>query len=158
MYSQPDFSRPHPLSLLPRLPGSGRNLSFDTEEEALEKALLRFGELNYIKIVLHPDTDHSKGTVRNGPIKPTPFFVLGNPFTGASVCLLSSPGCAFAKFKHKESAEKCIEMTQDDAEVSCCVILINSFIHKCIFSLLPCSTEGTIYLSPHHPVQTVSLF
>ncbi|CAL8319432.1 unnamed protein product [Gadus morhua 'NCC'] len=62
-----------------------RNLSFDTEEEALEEALLRFGELNYIKIVLHPDTDHSKG-------------------------------CAFAQFKRKESAEKCIAMTQDDAE------------------------------------------
>uniref|UniRef100_A0A672GTX6 RNA-binding protein 28 n=1 Tax=Salarias fasciatus TaxID=181472 RepID=A0A672GTX6_SALFA len=38
-----------------------RNLSFDTEEEGLEEVLLRFGELNYIKIVLHPDTDHSKG-------------------------------------------------------------------------------------------------
>ncbi|CAL8296789.1 unnamed protein product [Boreogadus saida] len=62
-----------------------RNLSFDTEEEAVEQALLRFGELNYIKIVLHPDTDHSKG-------------------------------CAFAQFKRKESAEKCIAMTQDDAE------------------------------------------
>ncbi|CAL8376181.1 unnamed protein product [Arctogadus glacialis] len=62
-----------------------RNLSFDTEEEAVEEALLRFGELNYIKIVLHPDTEHSKG-------------------------------CAFAQFKRKESAEKCIAMTQDDAE------------------------------------------
>ncbi|KAJ3596566.1 hypothetical protein NHX12_002971 [Muraenolepis orangiensis] len=38
------------------------NLSFDTEEEGLEEALLRYGELNYIKVVLHPDTDHSKGT------------------------------------------------------------------------------------------------
>lgn len=39
-----------------------RNLSFDTEEEGLEEVLLRYGELNYIKIVLHPDTEHSKGT------------------------------------------------------------------------------------------------
>ncbi|XP_057693557.1 RNA-binding protein 28 [Corythoichthys intestinalis] len=38
-----------------------RNLSFDTEEEDLEKALLQFGELNYIKIVFHSDTGHSKG-------------------------------------------------------------------------------------------------
>uniref|UniRef100_A0A8C6WHD1 RNA-binding protein 28 n=1 Tax=Neogobius melanostomus TaxID=47308 RepID=A0A8C6WHD1_9GOBI len=38
-----------------------RNLSFDTEEEGLEEVLLRYGELNYIKIVLHPDTEHSKG-------------------------------------------------------------------------------------------------
>uniref|UniRef100_A0AAX7VI28 RNA-binding protein 28 n=1 Tax=Astatotilapia calliptera TaxID=8154 RepID=A0AAX7VI28_ASTCA len=37
-----------------------RNLSFDTEEEDLEEVLLQFGELNYIKIVLHPDTEHSK--------------------------------------------------------------------------------------------------
>ncbi len=42
-------------------PGWFRNLSFDTEEEGLEEVLLRYGELNYIKIVLHPDTDHSKG-------------------------------------------------------------------------------------------------
>ncbi|XP_015237416.1 PREDICTED: RNA-binding protein 28 isoform X2 [Cyprinodon variegatus] len=38
-----------------------RNLSFDTEEDGLEEALLQFGELNYVKIVLHPDTQHSKG-------------------------------------------------------------------------------------------------
>ncbi|CAL8263648.1 unnamed protein product [Merluccius merluccius] len=62
-----------------------RNLSFDTEEEGLEEALLRYGEMNYIKIVLHPDTDHSKG-------------------------------CAFAQFKSKDSAEKCIAVAQDEAE------------------------------------------
>lgn len=38
-----------------------RNLSFDTEEEGLEEVLLKYGEMNYIKIVLHPDTEHSKG-------------------------------------------------------------------------------------------------
>lgn len=38
-----------------------RNLSFDTEEEGLEEVLLQFGELKYIRIVLHPDTEHSKG-------------------------------------------------------------------------------------------------
>lgn len=38
-----------------------RNLSFDTEEEELEKVLLQFGELNYIKIVIQPETEHSKG-------------------------------------------------------------------------------------------------
>ncbi|MED6233742.1 hypothetical protein ATANTOWER_016049 [Ataeniobius toweri] len=38
-----------------------RNLSFDTDEEGLEEVLLQFGELNYIKIVLNPDTQHSKG-------------------------------------------------------------------------------------------------
>uniref|UniRef100_A0A7N8WV95 RNA-binding protein 28 n=1 Tax=Mastacembelus armatus TaxID=205130 RepID=A0A7N8WV95_9TELE len=37
------------------------NLSFDTEEEGLEEVLLQYGELNYVKIVLHPDTEHSKG-------------------------------------------------------------------------------------------------
>uniref|UniRef100_A0AAQ5ZEJ2 RNA-binding protein 28 n=1 Tax=Amphiprion ocellaris TaxID=80972 RepID=A0AAQ5ZEJ2_AMPOC len=62
-----------------------RNLSFDTEEEGLEEILLRYGELNYIKIVLHPDTDHSKG-------------------------------CAFAQFKTKEAADKCIAAAQDEAE------------------------------------------
>ncbi|XP_008310123.1 RNA-binding protein 28 [Cynoglossus semilaevis] len=38
-----------------------RNLSFDTEEDVLEEVLLQYGELNYIKVVLHPDTGHSKG-------------------------------------------------------------------------------------------------
>ncbi|KAM8820182.1 RNA-binding protein 28 [Eudromia elegans] len=38
-----------------------RNLSFDTEEEALGVALRRFGELAYVRVVLHPDTEHSKG-------------------------------------------------------------------------------------------------
>lgn len=38
-----------------------RNLSFDTEEEELEKVLLQFGELNYVKIVIQPETEHSKG-------------------------------------------------------------------------------------------------
>ncbi|KAJ0069733.1 hypothetical protein NL108_012351, partial [Boleophthalmus pectinirostris] len=62
-----------------------RNLSFDTEEEGLEEVLLQYGELNYIKIVLHPDTEHSKG-------------------------------CAFAQFKTKEAAEKCIAAAQDEAQ------------------------------------------
>ncbi|XP_054475753.1 RNA-binding protein 28 [Anoplopoma fimbria] len=38
-----------------------RNLSFDTEEEGLEEVLLKYGELNYIKVVIHADTGHSKG-------------------------------------------------------------------------------------------------
>lgn len=79
-----------PRKPLPSDVGEGRtifirNLSFDTEEEGLEEVLLRFGELNYIKIVLHPDTDHSKG-------------------------------CAFAQFKSKEAADKCIAAAADEAE------------------------------------------
>ncbi|KAG7217446.1 hypothetical protein INR49_021614 [Caranx melampygus] len=62
-----------------------RNLSFDTEEEGLEEVLLQYGELNYIKIVLHSDTEHSKG-------------------------------CAFAQFKTKEAADKCIAASQDEEE------------------------------------------
>ncbi|XP_060891166.1 RNA-binding protein 28 isoform X2 [Labrus mixtus] len=61
-----------------------RNLSFDTEEEGLEEVLLRYGELNYIKIVVHPDTEHSKG-------------------------------CAFAQFKTKEAADKCIAAAEEEA-------------------------------------------
>lgn len=38
-----------------------RNLSFDTEEEGLEEVLLLYGDLNYVKIVIQPDTEHSKG-------------------------------------------------------------------------------------------------
>ncbi|XP_061891218.1 RNA-binding protein 28 [Entelurus aequoreus] len=62
-----------------------RNLSFDTEEEGLEEVLLRYGELNYIKIVFHPATGHSKG-------------------------------CAFAQFKAKEAADRCIAAGEDDKE------------------------------------------
>ncbi|XP_025071216.1 RNA-binding protein 28 [Alligator sinensis] len=38
-----------------------RNLSFDTEEEDLGALLEPFGELQYVRLVLHPDTEHSKG-------------------------------------------------------------------------------------------------
>lgn len=38
-----------------------RNLSFDTEEEELGELLEQFGDLKYVRIVLHPDTEHSKG-------------------------------------------------------------------------------------------------
>lgn len=62
-----------------------RNLSFDTEEEGLEEVLLKYGELNYIKIVVHHDTGHSKGV-------------------------------AFAQFKSKEAADKCMAEAQDEAE------------------------------------------
>uniref|UniRef100_A0A8C9XW42 RNA-binding protein 28 n=1 Tax=Sander lucioperca TaxID=283035 RepID=A0A8C9XW42_SANLU len=62
-----------------------RNLSFDTEEDGLEEVLLKYGELNYIKVVLHTDTGHSKG-------------------------------CAFAQFKTKVAADKCIAAAQDEAE------------------------------------------
>uniref|UniRef100_A0A8D0G0C3 RNA binding motif protein 28 n=1 Tax=Sphenodon punctatus TaxID=8508 RepID=A0A8D0G0C3_SPHPU len=38
-----------------------RNLSFDTEEEELGEVLERFGDLKYVRIVLHPDSERSKG-------------------------------------------------------------------------------------------------
>uniref|UniRef100_UPI00358FEA82 RNA-binding protein 28-like n=1 Tax=Myxine glutinosa TaxID=7769 RepID=UPI00358FEA82 len=38
-----------------------RNLSFDTDEEDLEKVLQKFGPLCYIRIVVYPDTERSKG-------------------------------------------------------------------------------------------------
>ncbi|XP_062990520.1 RNA-binding protein 28 [Elgaria multicarinata webbii] len=38
-----------------------RNLSFDTEEEELGELLEQFGDLKYVRIVLHRDTEHSKG-------------------------------------------------------------------------------------------------
>ncbi|XP_069048675.1 RNA-binding protein 28 [Lepisosteus oculatus] len=62
-----------------------RNLSFDTEEDGLEELLLEYGELKYVRIVLHPDTEHSKG-------------------------------CAFAQFKTKEAAEKCIAAAEEGSE------------------------------------------
>ncbi|KAA0715143.1 RNA-binding protein 28 [Triplophysa tibetana] len=62
-----------------------RNLSFDTEEEDLEEVLLQFGEMNYVKVVMHASTGHSKG-------------------------------CAFAQFKTKEAAEKCVAAAQNENE------------------------------------------
>ncbi|KAL0618052.1 RNA-binding protein 28 [Plecturocebus cupreus] len=38
-----------------------RNLSFDSDEEELGELLQQFGDLKYVCIVLHPDTEHSKG-------------------------------------------------------------------------------------------------
>ncbi|XP_042563326.1 RNA-binding protein 28 isoform X2 [Clupea harengus] len=61
-----------------------RNLSFDTEEDGLEKALLTFGELNYVRVVIHPDTESSKGV-------------------------------AFAQFKSKEAADKCIAAAEESS-------------------------------------------
>ncbi|KAL7878578.1 hypothetical protein AOLI_G00095520 [Acnodon oligacanthus] len=62
-----------------------RNLSFNSEEEGIEEILLQFGELNYVRVVLHPETGHSKG-------------------------------CAFAQFKSKEAAERCLAAAQNDSE------------------------------------------
>lgn len=63
-----------------------RNLSFDSEEEGIEECLLQFGELNYVCVVLHTETGHSKG-------------------------------CAFAQFKSKEAADKCLAAAENDSEV-----------------------------------------
>ncbi|XP_069835593.1 RNA-binding protein 28 [Dendropsophus ebraccatus] len=38
-----------------------RNLSFNSEEDDLEELLLKYGNIKYVRIVLHPDTEHSKG-------------------------------------------------------------------------------------------------
>ncbi|KAM4636334.1 RNA-binding protein 28 [Discoglossus pictus] len=38
-----------------------RNLSFNSEDEDLERLLLVFGNIKYVRIVMHPDTEHSKG-------------------------------------------------------------------------------------------------
>ncbi|XP_069621535.1 RNA-binding protein 28 [Ranitomeya imitator] len=38
-----------------------RNLSFNSEEDDIEELLLRYGEIKHVRIVLHPDTEHSKG-------------------------------------------------------------------------------------------------
>lgn len=38
-----------------------RNLSFDTEEDSLGELLEQFGDLKYVRIVMHHDTEHSKG-------------------------------------------------------------------------------------------------
>ncbi|KAF4071995.1 hypothetical protein AMELA_G00269320 [Ameiurus melas] len=71
-----------PKNLLPSDVNEGRtifirNLSFNSEEENIEEVLLQFGELTYVRIVVHPETGHSKGY-------------------------------AFAQFKKKEAAEKCL--------------------------------------------------
>ncbi|XP_052008898.1 RNA-binding protein 28 [Xyrauchen texanus] len=62
-----------------------RNVSFDSDSEGLEKALLNFGEIKYVQVVMNADTGHSKG-------------------------------CAFAQFKMKEAADKCIAASQDEKE------------------------------------------
>ena len=48
------------------VPPPFRNLSFETDEEALGSVLQRFGELCYVRLVLHPETEHSKGTPKPG--------------------------------------------------------------------------------------------
>uniref|UniRef100_A0A8C8RG49 RNA binding motif protein 28 n=1 Tax=Pelusios castaneus TaxID=367368 RepID=A0A8C8RG49_9SAUR len=40
---------------------SGENLPFDAEEEELDEMLEQFGDLKYVRVVLHPDTEHSRG-------------------------------------------------------------------------------------------------
>ncbi|TSK38431.1 RNA-binding protein 28 [Bagarius yarrelli] len=62
-----------------------RNLSYDSEDEAIEQVLLQFGELRYVRVVMNAETGHSKG-------------------------------CAFAQFKNKEAAEKCLAAAQTESE------------------------------------------
>lgn len=90
-----------------------RNLSFDTEEEGLEEVLLQYGELNYIKIVVHPDTEHSKGQSAEHEWN---IYLCSVRLTFFSAVL---PGCAFAQFKTKEAADRCMAAAQDEAEVKC---------------------------------------
>lgn len=40
-----------------------RNLSFDTTEEGLEEYFAEYGPLKYAKIVMNPETEHSKGVI-----------------------------------------------------------------------------------------------
>ena len=56
-------------------------MSYNTDDEGLMEEFEKFGEIEYCKIVMDPETGHSKG-------------------------------CAFLKFKTKESAEKCIQETE----------------------------------------------
>lgn len=93
-----------------------RNLSFDTEEEALGEVLQQFGDLKYVRVVLHPDTEHSKGNLGGGshggggqtPL-PVPVLLPSAPL---------SPGCAFAQFLTQEAAQKCLQAAQEESEVS----------------------------------------
>lgn len=50
---------------LPLFYFSCRNLSFDTEEDSLGELLEQFGDLKYVRIVMHHDTEHSKGEARD---------------------------------------------------------------------------------------------
>lgn len=38
-----------------------RNLSFNSEEEDIEELMLKYGSIKYVRLLLHPDTEHSKG-------------------------------------------------------------------------------------------------
>lgn len=126
-----------------RTPGWFRNLSFDTEEEGLEEVLLRYGELNYIKIVLHQDTEHSKGQSAVLEWNTLLSVVWGNRVAHFGFVIL--PGCAFAQFKTKEAADKCIAAAQDEAEVICNFIRIKFWIINYKHSLyLPVLWHGIV--------------
>lgn len=97
-------------------PGWCRNLSFDTEEDGLEEVLLKYGELNYIKIVIHMETGHSKG---QPSVLQWPVFSLLFEKTGCLTYLafVVFSGCAFAQFKTKEAADKCRAAAEEVAQV-----------------------------------------
>ena len=38
-----------------------RNLSFDRTNEGLEEHFIQYGDINYSKVVIDPQTEHSKG-------------------------------------------------------------------------------------------------
>lgn len=64
-------------------PPKFRNLSFETEEEALGETLQQFGDLKYVRLVLHPDTERPKGALRRG----------GHTFGGHKPLLVPDPPC-----------------------------------------------------------------
>uniref|UniRef100_A0A5F4VXR7 RNA-binding protein 28 n=1 Tax=Callithrix jacchus TaxID=9483 RepID=A0A5F4VXR7_CALJA len=70
-----------------------RNLSFDSDEEELGELLQQFGDLKYVRIVLHPDTEHSKGCA----------FAQFMTQEAAQKCLLAaSPENEFELLKHQK--------------------------------------------------------
>lgn len=120
------------MSYLRFILGSVRNLSFDTDEEGLEEALLQFGELKYVRVVMNSDTGHSKGIFNHQNLG---LYGIKYSIHSNSVSLHIFLGCAFAQYKSKEAAEKCIAAAaQDDKEVSslscsssksCCSYIFN---------------------------------
>ena len=118
-----------------------RNLSFDSEEEDLGELLQQFGDLKYVRIVLHPDTEHSKGIcchlVRPKTMETT---VMGTDEVTWEHNVCPPRGPPSSRFLWSIEAPRtfwgCLPVMSDSASVMVLPgVILSKLLNSCLFTL-----------------------